>query len=73
MTEFFRDAWGNVGKTQCKCQACVGSDSSRSKFGSGKGPYNETCFRCAGYGWVCEEEEFTPDDRDELDKWVFED
>lgn len=61
MTEFFKDALGRVGKTQFKCMSC-----------NGKGVYwHETCFECGGWGFVCEEEEFTPDERDELDKWVF--
>ena len=63
MTEFFQDAYGNVGKTKFKCMAC---------YGKGVDPYNDTCFNCGGWGFVCEEEEFTPDERDELDKWVFE-
>jgi DnaJ-class molecular chaperone len=63
MTEFFQDAYGNVGKTKFKCPAC---------YGTGVESYGETCFRCGGWGYVCEEEEYTPDERDELDKWVFE-
>ena len=57
MTEVFEDAWGNTGKTRCKCEACTGTDySSKSRFGTGRGPWGETCFRCGGFGWVCEEE-----------------
>ena len=63
MTEFFQDAYGRVGKTQFKCMAC---------YGTGEG-YGETCVTCGGFGWVCEKEEYTPDERDELDKWVFDD
>jgi DnaJ-class molecular chaperone len=63
MTEFFQDAYGNVGKTKFKCMSC---------YGSGKDVYDDTCFLCGGWGYVCEEEEYTPDERDELDKWVFE-
>ena len=62
MTEFFQDAYGRVGKTQFKCMACYGTGVD----------YGEACVTCGGYGCVCEEEEFTPDERDELDKWVFE-
>jgi len=61
MTEFFQDAYGRVGKTQFKCMMCDGSGVD----------YGETCLTCGGYGFVCEEEEFMPDERDELDKWVF--
>lgn len=63
MTEFFQDAWGKVGKTKFKCMMC---------YGTGVENYGETCVTCGGYGFVCEEEEYTPDERDELDKWVFE-
>jgi DnaJ-class molecular chaperone len=62
MTEFFQDAYGRVGKTKFKCMYC---------HGTGMEAYRETCLTCGGYGFVCEEEEFTPDERDELDKWVF--
>jgi DnaJ-class molecular chaperone len=62
MTEFFQDAYGRVGKTKFECMMC---------YGSGVEGYGETCLTCGGFGFVCEEEEFTPDERDELDKWVF--
>ena len=55
MTEFFEDAWGTVGKTQFECMSCDG----RGVY------YNETCFGCGGRGWVCEEEEYTQDERDD--------
>jgi DnaJ-class molecular chaperone len=61
MTEFFQDAYGRVGKTKFECMSCDGYGEY----------YRETCFTCGGWGFVCEEEEFTPDERDELDKWVF--
>ena len=61
MTEFFQDAYGRVGKTQFDCMECGGRGSS----------WGDKCVTCGGFGWVCEEEEFTPDERDELDKWVF--
>jgi DnaJ-class molecular chaperone len=61
MTEFFQDAYGRVGKTQFKCMMCYGTGEY----------YRETCVTCGGWGFVCEEEEFTPEERDELDKWVF--
>lgn len=63
MTEFFQDAYGNVGKTKFECMPCNGYGVD----------YGETCVTCGGLGYVCEEEELTQDERDELDKWVFND
>ena len=57
MTEFFKDAWGNVSHTKCKCVVCDG-------YGVDCG---ETCFGCGGYGWVCEED--TAGDLDEDFYW----
>lgn len=69
MAVFFLDAYGVVGKVRHKCEAC--SPGFGPQFGSGVDPYGETCFRCAGYGWVCYEGEVTAEEKDEFDDRTF--
>ena len=52
-----------------KCMACKGTGVDSSE---GREVDVRACVTCGGLGFVCEEEEHKPDERDELDKWVFE-
>ena len=62
MTEFFQDAWGNVGKTKFKCMLC---HDTGVEYGDSGVEYSETCLTCGGFGFVCKE-------ADEQNQWAFE-